>query len=272
MDIDQYLERIGLERAPSATEDGLAALIEAHILSVPFENLDIALGHGIHLETDYLFGKIVRRRRGGYCFELNGLFGELLDALGFDRHPMLARVWFRGPAEVPGQTHTFNLVNIGGRAFMVDVGFGGTTARLPVPLEDGARVSDVDGEVTVRRDGEYGFMLTRHMPEGPEDQFSTTGTRAHPSDLVISNHFMATHPASHFTKMAVAGRFTPEGRTGLVDCKLTVRNGWQMTDETVTSSAELRTTLRDHFGLDLGEEHEQLFDAVTRRGITDDGL
>lgn len=263
IDTDRYLARIGLGSPPPLTEDGLAELMTGHLHHVPFENLDIPLGRPIHLETDHLYEKIVGRRRGGYCFELNGLFGTLLDALGFERFPAMARVWYRAPAEVPATTHTLNLVQLNGRLLMADVGFGGTTSRGPVPLEDGARVTDRDGEVSLRRNEDFGFVLTRHLPGGPQDQFSTDGRRAHPADLAMANHFVSTHPSSHFTKMACAGLFTPDGRTGLTDLTLTTRMGWSDTNETVTSAARYREVLDELFGIDLEGRHEEIYEQLT---------
>ena len=261
IDIEAYLARLGINNIPRADEDGLAQLIEAHILNVPFENFDIPLGLGIHLETDHLFEKIVTRRRGGYCFELNGLFGSLLDGLGFERHPVMARVWFRGPPATPPLTHTLNIVTIGNTKFMADVGFGGTTARLPVPLYDQAVVEDVDGTVSLRKDDEFGFMLIRETPNGPEEQFSTTGAPAYDSDLLLGNHYVSTHPASHFTQMAVGGIFTNDGRVGVTDSMLTTRTGWDQKSSPIETAEDYHSVLTTHFGIDLGEDHRRIFEA-----------
>lgn len=263
IDLHAYLARIGLGAIPRADEEGLSTLIEAHILNVPFENLDIPLGLGIRLETDHLFDKIVTRRRGGYCFELNGLFGQLLDALDFVRYPVLARVWYRAPAEVPALTHTLNVVKIGAQPYLADVGFGGTTARLPVPLREGAVVEDTDGTVSLRMDDEFGFILTRETPDGPQDQFSTTLVTAHPNDLSVSNHFVSTHPSSHFTRSAVAGRFTNDGRVGLTDAMLTTRRGWDVENRQITTAEEYDAILQSQFGIALGPDAKRIFDGFT---------
>lgn len=260
VEIDAYLARIGIHAIPKADEDGLASLINAHILNVPFENLDIPLGLGIHLETDHLFDKIVKRWRGGYCFELNGLFGQLLDALEFERFPVMARVWYRSPADVPALTHTLNVVKIGAQSFLADVGFGGTTARLPVPIRDGAVIEDVDGTVSLRKDDRFGYMLTRETPDGPQDQFSTTLAPAFPNDLAVSNHFVSTHPSSHFTRSTVAGRFTEDGRAGLTDSMFTIRRGWDMDSQQIATAEEYGSVLRTQFGIDLGPDAKRIFD------------
>ena len=252
---DAYLARIGLDTAPAPDLGGLAALMEAHLLRVPFENLSIIAGRGVALDEDALFDKIVRRRRGGYCYELNGLFGALLDRLGFERRPVSARVWYRGPAETPGLTHTLNVVTLPQGEVLADVGFGGTTARVPVPVGDDTRARDADGEVRLTLDAAHGYRLARHTPEGWEDQFTTDARRAYPSDAALGSHFMSTHPSSHFTQGAVVGLFTSDGRDTLVGRTLRVRRGWAV-EERVLSDDEVRGALRDRFGLNLGSEED----------------
>ncbi len=260
--IAAYLRRIGLDRAPKVTPEGLATLIEAHLLTVPFENLDITLGRGIDLDRAHLFEKIVRQRRGGYCFELNGLFGDLLDALGFERRPVMARVWYRDPPETPPLTHTLNLVRFGGEEWMADVGFGGTTARVPMLLKDGATAADIDGDVRVIPKVGFGLLLQRKKPEGWENQFSTTGETAHLADQIIGNHYTSTHPASHFTHAPLAGKFTLQGRDTLVGRTLNIRRGFDIETSTLDDTA-VRHSLRTRFGLNLGKDEDALVQTVS---------
>src|SRR4051812_34925996 len=117
-----YLERIGYRGTLRPDRATLKALQRAHRLAIAFENLDIPLGRGIALAPGRLFEKIVTGRRGGYCFEQNGLFLAMLGALGFAARPLLARVWL-GAEAVPGRTHTLNLVRLDGAELIVDVGF-----------------------------------------------------------------------------------------------------------------------------------------------------
>ena len=95
-DRDAYLRRVGLDSTVSNTEESLEALHRAQTFAIPFENLDIHLGRGVSLAQETLFDKLVNHRRGGYCFELNSLFGMALDAFGFERRPLLARSQRRG--------------------------------------------------------------------------------------------------------------------------------------------------------------------------------
>ncbi|WOI52447.1 arylamine N-acetyltransferase family protein [Parvularcula sp. LCG005] len=257
MDVDAYLQRIGISTRPASTLAGLAELQGAHILAVPFENLDIPLGYGISLDRAHIFDKIVNRRRGGYCFELNGLFGDLLRALGFDARPILARVWYRNPPQTSPLTHTLNLVTVDDHPYLVDVGFGGTTARCPIPFRAGAEVTDADGGVRLEANDEFGTMLYRQTNEGWMKQFSVTGALAYPMDMEMGNHFTSTSPLTHFTSSIVAGRFTPVGRHGLVGRTLTIREGWGSVSREV-SDDEFEGVLASSFGIDLGADADRL--------------
>ena len=112
MRLSKYLERIGLSGAPPPTLDGLCLLQDHHMRHVPFENLDVLLGRPLNLSPEALFDKIVTRKRGGYCFELNTLYAQLLGEIGFDPVPMMARVWLRDPIDPPPRTHLVNRVKI----------------------------------------------------------------------------------------------------------------------------------------------------------------
>lgn len=263
-EVQAYLDRLGLDAPPPPTLDGLAALQQAHMLSVPFENLDIVLGRSIDLDPDALFDKVVARQRGGYCYELNGLYGLLLDALGFERRPVSARVWYRSPPETPGLTHTLNVVTLPGGEVLTDVGFGGLTARVPVPLGEDVRLADGDGGISLTRDPDFGYRLRRETPDGWVEQFSTDAVRAYPSDMALGSHFMSTHPSSHFLRTPLAGRFTPHGRDGIVGTTISKRRGWQTETDDATDAEAYRETLRDLFGIDLGEHTFTAYEMAVR--------
>jgi N-hydroxyarylamine O-acetyltransferase len=141
MDVSDYLRRIGLVPAPTRTLDGLAELSFAHLCTVPFENLDIAAGRPLSLELDDLYGKIVDRRRGGFCYELNGLFAWLLRGLGFDV-TLLAGQLVDHETGIPGpeRAHLVLLVNLGDH-WLVDVGWG-EAYRRPLALRAGNEHTD----------------------------------------------------------------------------------------------------------------------------------
>ena len=272
MDIDAYLSRIRLDARPAPSLDGLRTLQRAHMLSVPFENLDVFLSRPLDLSEDALFEKVVTRRRGGYCFELNTLYAALLRSFGFEVRRRLARVWLRRPETVPALTHMALTVTLGGQSYLTDVGFGGMTTRVPVPF--GGEAEDAEGPVRLREDERFGWMLERYnsgrspvataaapQPEGWSPQFSVHGAEVHDSDVALANHFMQTAPESHFTQGRYVGLFTESGRDGLVDDAYSRRDGQEVEQRTVPLGEEWLALLKDRFGLRLNltdEEHHRL--------------
>jgi N-hydroxyarylamine O-acetyltransferase len=139
MDLEAYLARIGYTGSRAPTLDTLHALTAAHAQSIPFENLDVLLGLGIELEPERAFDKLVRRRRGGYCFEQNTLFLRVLQTLGFEARALSARVRIDRPrGETPPRTHVFLRVEVGGRTWLTDVGVGGLSLTAAIRLDTGA--------------------------------------------------------------------------------------------------------------------------------------
>src|SRR3954453_19750282 len=130
MDADAYLKRLGLDARPPATLDGLARLTLAHLYTVPFENLDIPAGRPIELELPLLFDKVVTRHRGGFCYELNSLYGWLLQELGFAVTILAARSTTKGTLGIPFD-HLLLRVDFD-EPVLVDVGWG-ETYRSPLP-------------------------------------------------------------------------------------------------------------------------------------------
>ena len=258
MDARAYLARIGLAEPPAATQAGLARLQRAHIETIPFENLDVFLGRPLSLAPEDLFAKIVAGGRGGYCFELNTLYGGLLATLGFDAVPHLGRVWLRDPAEPPPRTHLLHTVTIDGRRYLTDVGFGGSTPALPLDLAGEAPIDDGAGLVRLRRDPAFGVMLQRWTEGRWANQYSFEDVAALAIDVVVANHFAETHPSSHFRAGRYAGRFTVEGRDGLADARFTSRRGLVIEESEVPLGPEWRRLIGERFGitLDLTVEEE----------------
>jgi N-hydroxyarylamine O-acetyltransferase len=247
-----YFARI---RAGEATSS-LGALTEiqrAHRLAIPFENLDILLGRGIGLDPQTLFDKLVTRRRGGYCFEQNALLLGMLQALGFEARPLLARVWLNA-TETPPRTHTLNLVHVEGEDFIADAGFGGSYVP-PMPLVADEVVKTEDGaRHRLVRAGEHGWMLQRDVGGGWQRQYSFTTERVWPADLDAANHWTATRPDTRFTTLRIVSGTLPDGHVALTGRTLTVtRKGLAETRE-IEDRDEYRQVLRETFGLDLSPE------------------
>ncbi|HET8612551.1 MAG TPA: arylamine N-acetyltransferase [Sphingomonas sp.] len=239
-----YLDRIGLAAAPAADAAGLARVHQAHRRAIPFENLDIPLGRGVSLDPDRLFAKLVTARRGGYCFEQNGLFLRALRALGFTARPLLGRVWMGSGGEAPPRTHTLNLVSLPDGDWIADAGFGGSDAP-PMRLME-QEVATPDGvRHRLARDAEHGWMLTR---DG-EPQYSFTEERVWPSDLALSNHWTSTVPGGRFVTMRIASILAPEGLIALTGTRLSTPEG----AIEIADPATYRETLASRFGIALDE-------------------
>jgi N-hydroxyarylamine O-acetyltransferase len=247
-----YFARI---RAGEATSS-LGALTEiqrAHRLAIPFENLDILLGRGISIEPQALFDKLVTRRRGGYCFEQNGLLLGMLRALGFEARPLLARVWLDA-TDAPPRTHTLNLVQVEGEDYVADAGFGGSyVPPMPLIADEVARTEDGARHRLVRA-GEHGWMLQRDPGAGWQRQYSFTTEKIWPADLEAANHWTATRPDTRFTTLRIVSGTLPDGHMSLTGRTLTVsRKGVAETRE-IGSPDEYRRVLDEMFGLGLSPD------------------
>ena len=136
IDLDAYFARIGYRGPAAPSLDVLNGIVHAHISTIPFENLDVLLGRGIGLEPEALQKKLVADRRGGYCFEHNGLLLLVLHAIGFDAVPLSARVRYQRPRDyTPARTHLFLRVTIDGLPWLADVGFGALSPTAAIRLD-----------------------------------------------------------------------------------------------------------------------------------------
>ena len=248
MQIDAYLERIGLTHLPPVTSAGLQTLQDAHMCHVPFENLNVILRRPLNLGVGALFDKIVTRRRGGYCFELNTLYAELLRHVGFDPVPMMARVWLREPQETPPRTHLVHRVEIEGEDWLTDVGFGGRASRVPLRMRSSQSLDDGDGLISIKPDDVFGYRVTREQDGDMSDQFTVEAAAAHRFDILCGNHWTENHPDSHFRQGLGVGLFTAEGRTSFYNGVLTHR-GAETTSRPVASFDEVIAILQTEFGI-----------------------
>jgi len=241
-----YLARIGYRGATEPSPAVLAELQRAHLLTVPFENLSIHTGEAIQLRPDWLFDKLVRRRRGGFCYELNGLFADLLADLGFPVERLAARV-FRddGTLGIP-LGHLCLRVTAGGQAWLVDVGFGDNFVT-PLALDDPGP----------QHDGRRGFRIE---PDGDERILWAGATRSYRfgltpfalTDFEPGRLYHTTSPESHFTARRVISLLTPEGRVTLRDDRLIVTTGDDKREDPVAGAGEWRRIAAERFGIELG--------------------
>jgi N-hydroxyarylamine O-acetyltransferase len=243
-----YLARIGVPW-PSVLDDGtLRKLHRAHLMAVPFENLSIHLGEPISLDEANLFDKIVRRRRGGFCYELNGAFAWLLEGLGAQVTRVSARVYGEGGQLGPPFDHLALVVRIpdGTGPWLADVGFG---SHSTYPLLVGSqaeqadpggrfRLAEVpDGDIDVLMDGQAQYRL-----ESRERALADFGPTC---------WWQQTSPESHFTKSVICSRLTEDGRISMSGRRLIRTSGVQRIVADLADDQAVLDAYQDHFGIEL---------------------
>lgn len=245
MDVDGYLERIGITGPVEPTLDNLERLQRAHLTAVPFENLDVFARRGVRTEDDWTVGKVVVRRRGGWCFELNGAFSALLTTLGYQVKRVAADVLYGNIYPMP--THHSIEVMLD-RSYLVDVGFGDSFIR-PLPLDS---PGPHDGG-----SGEYGFVfedghttLVSFGEEGPEPHYRWGPDGHQPEDFSEASTYLQTTPGLRWTQARFATRLLDGGpdRVTLLEDVLKFRRDGVWTEHPVTPE-EWEGLLLEWFGL-----------------------
>lgn len=266
-----YLRRIGLPDAPPRDASGIARMLQAHRQTIAFENLDIMLGRPIRIESETVFDKLVRGGRGGYCFEQNRLFSDMLAAIGLKNRPLLARVRLGQPSDfTPPRTHVLLLVELSDGLRIADAGFGGSYVP-PLPLRDGAEAATDDGaRHRLRRIGAIGllsgeWLLERAGPAGATDgrgqvhgdwqpQYTFDLAEVAQDDLAQANHWTCTRPDTRFTSLHIASIALTDGFASMTDRQLSIwRDGATQVRE-IADAAEYGGVLCDVFGLELSQQ------------------
>lgn len=226
MKIDPYLKRLQLSEKPKKTLSFLEKLQSQHVRQIPFENWDILQQIPLSLHMEDLYEKVIHRRRGGVCFELNGLFHALLVQLGFKAHLMAGTV-YHGDLWGIEESHTIILVQLDAKQYLVDVGFGGKTPRKPIPLS-GEIVQDLDGDYRIIPDPSPHSRWILQKKEEQEWEhlyrFRTDQWNLH--DFSSACEYIQHSPDSIFNKEYFFMKVTENGRKTLKGNSLTiVENG-----------------------------------------------
>ena len=255
-DANRYLARIGCARPETRSAASLAALQRRHMQTVPFENLDIHRGCPLSLDLDALHDKVVQRRRGGFCYELNGLFAHLLRELGHDVTLLSCRVYDDDGQLGPEHDHLALLVRCDGR-WLVDVGFGDA---FPEPLSLDTETPQVyrgkEYRVTANDHGSLVYsersQQSRHSnpdPWSPQYTFTLEPRTLATFDEMCLHHQRS--PDSPFTRKRVCTRLTEDGRITLRDDRLIHTIGEQRSESPVADETGFRAALVRHFGVEL---------------------
>jgi N-hydroxyarylamine O-acetyltransferase len=245
MDTNQYLKRIHYSGERTPTLEVLSELQKNHLLHVPFENLDIYNKIKIDLRDTY--DKVVIRNRGGFCYELNGLFYQLLKDLGFPVKMVSARVFDKEKGFGPEYDHMAIITTIGHDNYLVDVGFG-EFAFHPLKIESGLESHDPRGLFRMETTDNINFVVKKKNPEGDfmrEYLFSAMERQS--EDFANMCAYHQTNPESHFTQKRICTLPTEEGRITLTGNTLKIKAYGNLTEKQLANEAEVQQVLAHYF-------------------------
>ena len=254
MDVRTYLDRIDYSGPLAPSVDTLRALHRQHMLTVPFENLDIGLGRQIILDPERLVEKIVRQRRGGFCYELNGAFAALLTAVGFRVRLLSARVANEEGIASQEFDHLALRVDLE-NAWLSDVGFGDNFLE-PLQLVSHIEPQDTVGSFRLIDAGER-WRLERRQPDASwRLQYDFTLRPRQLSEFAGMCRYHQTSPDSHFTRNRVCSLAKSNGRVTLSGMSLITTANGRKEEQVLVTKADWHSALRDHFriALDQGVE------------------
>ncbi len=249
LDVRSYIARINYSGPTSPTIETLRALHRAHLLAVPFENLDIELGRKIVVDEDVTVRKVVELRRGGFCYELNGAFAALLRALGYRVTLLSARVAREGGGEGPEFDHLTLRVDLE-QPWLADVGFGESFLE-PLRMQAELKQHDPAGVFRLVQLGER-FQVEKSVAEGEwKRQYSFGLQPRRLEDFAAMCHYHQTSPESHFTQNRICTRATARGRITLSGMKLIVTRNGHREERMLNAEKDWADALAEQFGIQL---------------------
>lgn len=249
--ITPYLRRIGLDYDPDklTLNFGLLRQLQyAHVTTVPYENLDIIRGIPLALDEDALYNKIVERRRGGYCFELNGLFGKLLRGLGFKIKDCMAR-YLRGETGIPMRRHRVIIAETREGRVLCDVGVGDKAARCALLLEEDIIQEQFDEKYRFRFEPFFGWVLYDYHKGEWRRMFSFTEEEQLDIDYIMPSFYCEKHNDSIFRKEYMLSIKTPNGRKTISGMIYRVFENDIVTETEIKDDKMFRSILNNEFGI-----------------------
>ncbi|MFO0947283.1 MAG: arylamine N-acetyltransferase [Planctomycetota bacterium] len=245
--IADYFARVRYRGVPEANLATLQNLHLAHATHIPFENLEILLDRPILLDLPSLQRKLIDEKRGGYCFEQNQLFAAVLEELGFRVTRLAARVRY-GTKRLLPRTHMLLKVDIDGRSYIADVGFGGEGLLEPIPLTSDKPAQQFAWEYRLLE--EDGLWLLQSRQDGNwHDLYAFTLEPQHGVDYEVANYYVSTHPDSRFTQTLTVQRSATEARYILRNRELVVSKPGSSESRLIENDESLLDILRVQFGL-----------------------
>nr|WP_188532240.1 arylamine N-acetyltransferase [Paenibacillus abyssi] len=246
-----YLDRIGYDGPIDGSAATLAELQECHLHTVPYENLDILQRIPLSLEIDVLLEKIVVRRRGGYCFELNALFGWLLRELGYSVSDYMARFWRDEPNLPPKRRHHVLKVKVGDIFYLCDVGVGGIVPRRPIKMAEKLEHRQGDECYRMERDPYFGWLLCELSHGEWRRLYSFTEEPQLPKDYIMATYWCENAPDSIFNRDAMVALRTKDGRNTIAGKEFRIFTAEGSNVFTPETQEEYNEALRTYFGIDM---------------------
>jgi N-hydroxyarylamine O-acetyltransferase len=253
--LEEYFARIGFRGDPEPNLENLRQLHARHTQTIPFENLDPFLRRPVRLDLASLEQKLIRERRGGYCFEHNLLFGHVLRAMGYSVTNLAARVLWNQPDDaITARSHMLLRVDIEGRDYIADTGFGSLTLTAPLRLQVGIEQSTPHETFRLMAYGDE-FLLQASVDDVWRTLYRFNLQEQHQPDYEVTSWYLSNHPRSHFVTGLIAARPAPGGRYTLRNTELAVHDLRDGTERrTLANPAALRAVLEDHFQITLPDE------------------
>lgn len=250
--LQAYFKRIGFSGSPAPDLVNLQRLHALHPQAIAFENLSSWMGLPVSLQPEHVTEKLVTQGRGGYCFEHNQLFKRVLQTLGYEVHGLSARVLWMLPEDVSlPRTHMTLWVNVAGKPYLADVGFGGMTLTAPLDLD--SREEQATPHELHRLTSKDGLYTLSALVAGQwQPLYCFSLERQLPVDYETANWYVSTHPQSRFVNQLIAGRADSHGRHALLDKRYTWHQpGRASASIELQNQHELRTVLKERLLINL---------------------
>ncbi|WP_017660606.1 arylamine N-acetyltransferase family protein [Baaleninema simplex] len=250
MNINHYLERIRYSGDLNLSVEVLRALQESHLLTVPFENLDVHYGRAIELDLDRIYKKVVLSQRGGFCYELNGLFYELLKGLGFQVKRISARIFARNQGSEREFDHLVTIARLDDRDFLLDVGFGEFTLH-PLTIKPGIVQQDPRGNFIIEKHEGDVYRVDKIENGEVEPQYLFTLKERELSEFQEMCRYHQTHPESFFTRQRLISLARKNGRVTIAGNKLKISESDRVEEIELENEAMFESKLKEYFGVTL---------------------
>lgn len=247
-----YLDRIKYDGPLDGSAEALSKLQECHLHSVPYENLDILNRIPLSLEIPDLYDKIVVRHRGGYCFELNALFGWLLRELGYEVTDLMARFWRNEQNTPPKRRHQVLKVNVDGTNYLCDVGVGGIVPRQAIQMDVGLEQRQGNEIYKLDQDPYFGWMLCELKDDEWLNIYSFTDEPQLAKDFTMATYWCENAPDSIFTQNAMLAIRTTEGRNTVAGEEFRIFTSEGVQAFVPQTKEEYHAALKTYFGINLG--------------------